>query len=147
MIIYFIIALGAVWLLQSIFGFLQIRHFNRTFAAYRCMGRVAVGRKTGLFRAGTVVLFVIDKRNKILKASKMQGVTVFSRIKPLKGFEGKYLLKIGQAELVRHDRLTRLAIEDALKTFDIITKGGDVPQKKTRLQKLMSFQIKKRGEL
>ena len=77
----------------------------------------------------------------------MQGVTVFSRIRPLKGFEGKYLLKIGQAELVRHDRLTRLAIEDALKTFDIITKGGDVPQKKTRLQKLMSFQIKKRGEI
>ncbi|MCY7773625.1 DJ-1 family glyoxalase III [Bacillus licheniformis] len=75
------------------------------------------------------------------------GVTVFSRIRPLKGFEGKYLLKIGQAELARHDRLTRLAIEDALRTFDIITKGGDVPQKKTRLQKLMSFQIKKRGEI
>ncbi|MDI5790103.1 transcriptional regulator GutM [Bacillus licheniformis] len=50
--------------------------FNRTFAAYRRIGRVAVGRKTGLLRAGTVVLFVIDKRNKF-EGIKMQGVTVF----------------------------------------------------------------------
>ncbi|MBS4162373.1 transcriptional regulator, partial [Klebsiella pneumoniae] len=131
MIIYFIIALGIAWLLQSVLGFWQIRHFNRTFAEYRRMGRVAVGRRTGLFRAGTVVLFVIDKRNKIIQASKMQGVTVLSRIRPLKGFEGKYLPKIGQSDLASHDRLTRLAIQDALRTFSIITKGADVPPKKS----------------
>ncbi|MFN2744540.1 transcriptional regulator GutM [Bacillus sp. z60-18] len=146
MIIYFIIALGLAWLLQSIFGFWQIRHFNRTFAEYRRLGRVAVGKRTGLFRAGTVVLFVIDKRNKILKASKMQGVTVFSRVRPLPGFEGKYLLKIGPEELAPHDRLTKMAIEDALRTFDIVTKGGDIPPKKTPLQKLMNLYTKKRGE-
>ncbi|MEC1500593.1 transcriptional regulator GutM [Bacillus sonorensis] len=147
MIIYFIIALGIAWLLQSVLGFWQIRHFNRTFAEYRRMGRVAVGRRTGLFRAGTVVLFVIDKRNKIIQASKMQGVTVFSRIRPLKGFEGKYLPKIGQSDLASHDRLTRLAIQDALRTFSIITKGGDVPPKKSLFQKLFNLQIKKRGEI
>ncbi|KAA6450902.1 transcriptional regulator GutM [Bacillus swezeyi] len=147
MIFYFIIAIGLAWLFQSIFGFWQIRHFNQTFAEYRKLGRVAVGRRTGLFRAGTVVLFVIDKRNKILRASKMQGVTVFSRIRPLKGFEGKYLLKIGPDDLSPHDRLTRLAIEDALRTFDIITKGGDIPPKKSLLQKIMSVHTKKRGEI
>ncbi|MDA1476640.1 transcriptional regulator GutM [Bacillus changyiensis] len=137
MIIYLILALGLAWLFQSIFGFWQIRHFNQKFAEYRRLGRVAIGRRTGLFRAGTVVMFVIDQRNKIIQASKMQGVTVFSRVKPLKGFEGKYLLKIGQDDLARHDRLTRIAIEDALKTFNIVTKGGDVPQKKTWLQKIL----------
>lgn len=145
MIIYFIIALGIAWLLQSVLGFWQIRHFNQKFAEYRRLGRVAVGRRTGLFRAGTVVLFVIDKRNKIIQASKMQGVTVFSRIRPLKGFEGKFLPKIGQADLAPHDRLTRLAIQDALKTFSIVTKGGDVPPKKSSLQRLLT--TKRRGEI
>ena len=76
----------------------------------------------------------------------MQGVTVFSRIRPLKGFEGKYLLKIGQAELARHDRLTRLAIEDALRTFDIITKGVMFRRRKHGF-KTDELSNQKRGEI
>lgn len=96
----------------------------------RTLGRVAIGKKTGAFRAGTVVMFAIDKRNKIIKAAKMQGVTVFSRVRDLKGFEGKYLLKISEEDFKSIDKLTKLAIADALRSYDIISKGGELRVKK-----------------
>ncbi|MBS4207329.1 transcriptional regulator GutM [Bacillus sp. FJAT-50079] len=130
MIWYLIILVGIAWLVQSILGFLQIRHFNKKYAEMRSMGRVAIGKRTGKLRAGTVVMFCIDKRNKILKAAKMQGVTVFSRVRDLKGFEGKYLLKISEEDFKGVDQLTRLAIADALRSYDIISKGGELKVKK-----------------
>lgn len=96
----------------------------------RSMGRVAIGKRTGMLRAGTVVMFCIDKRNKILKAAKMQGVTVFSRVRDLKGFEGKYLLKISEEDFNGVDKLTKLAIADALRSYDIISQGGELKVKK-----------------
>lgn len=130
MVVYLIILIGAAWLVQSIFGFLQIKHFNKRYAEMRSLGRVAIGKKTGAFRAGTVVMFAIDKRNKIIKASKMQGVTVFSRVRDLKGFEGKYLLKISEEDFKGIDKLTKLAIADALRSYDIISNGGELRVKK-----------------
>lgn len=130
MILYLILLIGAAWLVQSLLGFMQIKHFNKKYTEMRSMGRVAIGKKTGVFRAGTVVMFAIDKRNKILKAAKMQGVTVFSRVKDLKGFEGKYLLKISEEDFKGVDKLTRLAIADALRSYDIIAQGGELRVKK-----------------
>jgi glucitol operon activator protein len=130
MVVYLIILIGAAWLVQSIFGFIQIKHFNKRYAEMRSLGRVAIGKKTGAFRAGTVVMFAIDKRNKIIKAAKMQGVTVFSRVRDLKGFEGKYLLKISEEDYKGIDKLTKLAIGDALRSYDIISKGGELRVKK-----------------
>jgi glucitol operon activator protein len=130
MVVYLIILIGAAWLVQSIFGFIQIKHFNKRYAEMRSLGRVAIGKKTGAFRAGTVVMFAIDKRNKIIKAAKMQGVTVFSRVRDLKGFEGKYLLKISEEDYKGIDKLTKLAIADALRSYDIISKGGELRVKK-----------------
>lgn len=126
----FIIMIGIAWLLQSVFGFLQIKHFNTKYSELRRLGRVAIGKKTGMFRAGTVVMFAIDSRNNILKAAKMQGVTVFSRVRELKGFEGKNLLKISDADYKSINKLTKYAIEDALKSYDTISKGGELRVKK-----------------
>ncbi len=126
----FIIMIGIAWLLQSVFGFLQIKHFNTKYSELRRLGRVAIGKKTGMFRAGTVVMFAIDSRNNILKAAKMQGVTVFSRVRELKGFEGKNLLKISDADYKGINKLTKYAIEDALKSYDTISKGGELRVKK-----------------
>ncbi len=98
---------------------------------------MAIGKRTGKLRAGTVVMFAIDKRNKILKAAKMQGVTVFSKVKDLNGFEGKYLLKISDEDFKGHDKLTQLAIADALKSYDIISKGGELQVKKGWIDYIM----------
>lgn len=144
MLIYLIILIGASWLMQSVFGFLQIRHFNRKYAEMRKLGRVAIGRKTAMFKAGTVVMFAIDRQNKIMKASKMQGVTVLSRVKPLKGFEGKNFLKLEEGDFHKVNKLTRLAIEDALNSYHIIAKGGELKVKKGWLDVVFSRKIKTR---
>jgi glucitol operon activator protein len=91
---------------------------------------VTIGKRTGMFLAGTVVMFVIDKRNNILKVAKMQGVTVFSRIKYMSGFEGKNLLKITESDYKHVNKLTKLAIQDALNNYHIISKGGELKVKK-----------------
>lgn len=137
MLLYLIIAVGAAWLVQSVLGFYQIKHFNQKFGEMRAKGRVAIGKKTGLFKAGTVVMFAIDRANNILQASKMQGVTIFSRVRDLKGFEGKNLLKLTEADLSKVDKLTRLAIEDALNSYHIIAKGGELRVKRGLIERLI----------
>lgn len=137
MLLYLIIAVGAAWLVQSVLGFYQIKHFNQKYGEMRAKGRVAIGKKTGLFRAGTVVMFAIDRANNILQASKMQGVTIFSRVRDLKGFEGKNLLKLSEEDLSKVDKLTRLAIEDALKSYHIIAKGGELQVKRGLIERLI----------
>ncbi|KGE19051.1 transcriptional regulator GutM [Paenibacillus wynnii] len=137
MTIYLIVFVGLSWLLQSMLGLGQVRNFNRRYAELRSMGRVAIGKRTGKFRAGTLVMFVINRDNVILKAVKMQGVTVFSRVRDMKGFEGKILPELSESDLTQVNALTRIAIKDALSNFDIITKGGELQIKKTWLEKLI----------
>lgn len=138
MLWYVIILIGFSWLLQSIFGFLQIKHFNKKYAELRKLGRVAIGKRTGVFKSGTVVMFAIDPKNNILKATKMQGVTVLSRVRNLKGFEGKNLLHLSEEDFHKVNKLTRLAIEDALNSYHIISKGGELKVKKGWIDLLLS---------
>ena len=137
MILYVIVLVGIAWLIQSVLGFYQIRHFNKKYAEMRRLGRVAIGKRTGLFRAGTVVLFAIDRKNTILKAARMQGVTIFSRVRNLKGFEGKNFLRLDGADFSGLDKLTRLAVEDALNSYHIIAKGGELKVRKTFIERLI----------
>lgn len=138
MLWYVILLIGLSWLLQSFFGFMQIKHFNKKYAEMRQLGRVAIGKKTGLFKAGTVVMFAIDRKNNILTAAKMQGVTVLSRVRTLKGFEGKNLLHLGEEDFHKVNKLTRLAIEDALNSYHVISKGGELKVKKGWIDLLLS---------
>lgn len=135
---YVLILAGFSWLLQSILGFLQIKHFNKKYTELRKLGRVAIGKKTGLIKAGTVVMFAIDRRNNILRASRMQGTTVLSRVRNLNGFEGKNFLNLGEEDLYRVNKLTRLAIEDALNSYHILAKGGELKVKKGWIDLLVS---------
>lgn len=135
---YVLILVGFSWLLQSILGFLQIKHFNKKYTELRKLGRVAIGKKTGLIKAGTVVMFAIDRKNNILRASRMQGTTVLSRVRNLNGFEGKNFLNLGEEDLYRVNKLTRLAIEDALNSYHILAKGGELKVKKGWIDLLVS---------
>ncbi|MFD1775777.1 transcriptional regulator GutM [Paenibacillus rhizophilus] len=134
---FIIIVIALSWLLQSVLGFLQIRHFNRHYTELRRIGRVAIGKKTGRFRAGTVVMLAIDSHGNILKAAKMQGVTVFSRVRSLKGLEGKPLPKLEEGDLAGFDKLTKGAIRDAMSSYKIISNGGELKLKKTWIERLI----------
>ncbi|MCE7792923.1 transcriptional regulator GutM [Salipaludibacillus sp. CUR1] len=137
MLIYLIILIGLAWLVQSFFGFLQIRHFNRHFVEMRREGKVAVGRRRGFLRAGTVVMLGVNTRKEIIDARKMQGVTVLSKVRPMKGIVGKNITKLKETDIKQYDVLTAASIQDAVAQYKtVVLQGGEVHEKPSLFKRI-----------
>lgn len=121
-----LITVGIAFLLQGLFGFFQMRHLTNEFLNLRRKGKVAFGRKSGGFRAGAIVMFLIDEDGTILEGKKLEGTTAFARVKPLEGFEGRYIGSLTRADgPARHKNLCK-AIEDAALTYRKYTAGEEI---------------------
>lgn len=129
--------MGGAFLIQHLFGFFQIKHFTNEYVKLRKLGKVAIGRRPGKIRSGTIVMFAINNGGKIIQAKKIQGVTIFSRVKDLKGFEGKFLKKLTQDDMSHCNKLLQEAIKDAIKTYEIVSNGGVIEDKPSPLRSLM----------
>ena len=51
----------AAFLIQGVLSMVQMKHFSDEFVKLRRQGRVAIGRKSGGFHAGAIVMFLIDE--------------------------------------------------------------------------------------
>lgn len=123
-----LIVLGIImWILNFIFGMIQIKDFNKNYSRLRRKGRVAIGKKRGYLQAGTVVMFLIDDRGNILHSVKMHGVSVFARFKSFNGLEGINLGDITQNILGDYNKYIRYAILDAVNNYNTF-KGGDAKE-------------------
>ena len=69
--------------------------------------------QVGKITKGTIVLIKINDEGNIIETRKMQGLTVFARIKSFKGLENKNLAKISEDDLSNFNKLLKLAINDA----------------------------------
>ena len=118
-----IITVGIAFLLQGLLGFFQMKHLTNEFLELRRKGKVAFGRKSGGFRAGAVVMFLIDDDGTIREGRKLEGTTAFARVKPLEGFEGRYIGSLTQADGPDHHKNLCRAIEDAALTYRKYTAG------------------------
>ncbi|WP_053218242.1 transcriptional regulator GutM [Virgibacillus senegalensis] len=124
-----LIIMAAVgFVVQYLLGLLQIKNFTKNYTQLREKGRVAIGRRPAIIKAGTLVLLQLNNKNVIEDARYMQGVTVFSKFKPLKGLEGMKLRKLGESDLKSYNKLLAKAILDAQNTFHIIQSGGEIAQ-------------------
>ena len=151
MIIFGLFALAA-YAVQIILGLKQIKHFNSIYRQLRRLGRVAIGRRSGKIRAGT-----IDKDGKVLAAKKMQGITMAARFKDMSDYIGQDIHYFDSYNpLIRKEnKLLRIAIEDARAVF-LKTEAGiykespkQTPLLDIRLQTkflLSRFKLKKRHE-
>ncbi|HFI0934402.1 TPA: transcriptional regulator GutM [Streptococcus suis] len=128
--------LGAVvilaYVLQIIFGLKQLKHFNTTYSELRKKGRVAIGRRAGKIKAGTIVMFTVDKSGKVLDARRMQGVTVAARFKTMPDYIGQdiHYFDTYNPLIRKENKLLQIAIEDAREVF-LRTEAGnyeDVPK-------------------
>lgn len=130
-IIFGVFCMGA-YLLQILLGLKQLKDFNATYGQLRRLGRVAIGRRSGKVRSGTIVLFAIDKGGKILAAKKMQGVTVLARFKDLPAYIGQdiHYLDTYNPLVRKENKLLQIAIEDAREVFLRVEAGvyKDVPK-------------------
>lgn len=126
----------AMFALQAVLSSIQMRHFSNEFMKLRRQGQVVCGRQAGGFHAGAIVLFRIDKDGTICTARKLMGVTCFARVKPLKGFEGKYVGGLTQDDLPKYGKNLRKAILDARNTYNKYIAGEPIPEPPTPFQKL-----------
>lgn len=130
-IVFGLFCVGA-YLLQIVFGMRQLKHFNQTYAQLRKLGRVAIGRRAGKIKSGTIVLFAVDKSGKVLAAKKMQGVTVLATFKDMPAYIGQDIHYFDRYNpLVRSEnKLLQIAIEDAREVFLRVEAGTyeDVPK-------------------
>ncbi|MFB6803314.1 transcriptional regulator GutM [Peribacillus butanolivorans] len=131
------IFIAGAFVVQMGLGFLQIKHFSKAYAELRSIGKVAIGKKPGKIRAGTIVLFVVSDSGEILKAKKMQGVTVMAKVKSLHGFENKNIQTLQEKDMAHCNKLIKLAILDAVNTYKIIMSGGVIPEKNSLFKRMM----------
>ncbi|KAF1305741.1 transcriptional regulator GutM [Candidatus Enterococcus willemsii] len=107
------------YILQVLFGMKQIKHFNQTYQELRRKGKVAIGRRAGKVKAGTIILFAVDEHGNILDARKMQGVTVLAKFHPLPAYIGEDIHYMDKYHpMVRKEnKLIQQAMENAREIY------------------------------
>lgn len=103
------------YICQIMLGLKQIKHFNQVYAGLRKQGKVAIGRRPGKIKSGTIAMFAIDQKGNILDAKVMQGVTVVAKFKDKVNYIGENINSLTQThrKVQKENRLTQAAILDA----------------------------------
>ncbi|MGX7196813.1 transcriptional regulator GutM [Enterococcus olivae] len=118
-------AAGA-YLLQILLGMQQIKHFNQVYQEMKRMGKVAIGRRSGRVKAGTIVLFAVAKDGTILDARKIQGVTVLAKFRPLPNYVNEDIHYIDKYHpfVRKENKLMQQAMENAREIFLRVEAGN-----------------------
>lgn len=133
---FLIICFGIAFLLQYILTFAQMKSFTAHYSKLRRRGRVAIGKIKGGFNAGCIAMFAIDQKGIILEGRYMQGVTVFARVKELKGFEGKEVGTLTKTDCKNLAKPLTKAVLEASSNYNVIMGGGKVVEPLSPLQRL-----------
>ncbi|MEH7120180.1 transcriptional regulator GutM [Neobacillus vireti] len=131
------IFMAGAFIFQMVLGYLQIKHFSKAYAELRRIGKVAIGKKPGKIRSGTIVMFAVTNSGKILKAKKIQGVTVMAKVQDMPGFEDKNIRTLEEKDLAQYNKLLKLAILDAVHNYKVIMSGGEIPEKNSLFKRMM----------
>lgn len=132
----FAAVIGIAFVIQFILSSFQMKNFANEFAKLRRKGRVVVGRKSGGFHAGAIVMFLIDDNGLILEAKKLEGTTFLARMKDFPGFEGIYVRDLSKEMVPKSHKNLRKAVEDAALTYRKYTAGEEIPTPPSPFQKV-----------
>lgn len=129
MIVLGIFALGA-YLLQILFAIKQMKNFNLTYQKLRRQGKVAIGRRAGRIKAGTIVMFSVDKEGTIIGSEKMQGVTVLAKFKSISQFNQQNIhdLTIENELVQKENKLTQQTILNARDIYLRVEAGNYIEE-------------------
>ncbi|MBR0396863.1 MAG: transcriptional regulator GutM [Eubacterium sp.] len=121
---------------QGLLSAIQMKHFTNEFLKMRRKGKVACGRKSGGFRAGAIVMFQIDDHGIVKEAKKLEGITFMARVKPMEGFEGRYIGDLTEADADKTHKNLGKAIADAALSYRKFTAGEIIPEPPTPFEKV-----------
>lgn len=130
------ICLACGYLIQCFFGLHQIKDFTKNYNVLKSQGRVAIGRVSGVLRAGAISMFAIDDSGVILDGSYMMGVTIFAKFKSFSNFNGENIADLKEEKFMHLAKPLRKCILDAVTNYNIYTAGGEIPEKLSPFQKV-----------
>lgn len=76
------------YIAQVVLSYYQLLNFRKTMASMARKGKIAVGRKKGIFK-GKAVILLISENGIILEAQGLKGTTVFARLKKISEWENR----------------------------------------------------------
>lgn len=121
------ICFALVYVSNTVLALVQSRNYTATYTALKHRGRVAIGKKKGLVTTGAIVMFLIDEHGTIVEGTRLTGITVLARFRPLAEFDGLRLATISATGDRRFTRSVRRAIENARDNY-LRWKAGQIPQ-------------------
>lgn len=112
-----LIFIFGMWMLQGILAYFQIRHFRKTLNEMKKQGRVLIGQEKGKLSAGSIVILVIDKYNRVINAKEMRGMTVFDKFRTRNEFINKTIDELKEELPHMKDKKISLALKKAIEQF------------------------------
>jgi DNA-binding transcriptional regulator of glucitol operon len=79
----FLVLLVIAWTLQGVSSFWQARRFYGRIQQMRTLGRSAVGVAGSIYRTKAYGVLAVDKQNRIVRAEKLTGFTIFAQLRPV----------------------------------------------------------------
>lgn len=109
-----ILLAALMWLLQIIFGWLQISAFNRAFMQISQKGKIITGRNSGRFSPKSVIVLALDEQQKVVDSLQMKGLSIFARPQPLSSVIGLSVTQIQPEKIFPKDKKSQFALKIAL---------------------------------
>ena len=119
------LVIGLAFVIQFVLSSFQMKNFNNEFVRLRRKGKVAIGRKSGGFHAGAIVMFRIDEKGIIQESRKIEGTT----------FQGRYVGDLSVNDVGKSHKNLRKAVEDAALTYKKYMAGEEIAQPPSNFQK------------
>jgi glucitol operon activator protein len=121
-----LIGFAVLYVAQLFLALKQAKNYTTTYATMRRKGRVAIGKKKGLFTAGAIVMFQLDDQDAIVAGTRLKGVTVLSRFQDFLLFDGLPLAEVDAHDDRRFSRSLRDAIDNARDNL-LYSRTGRIP--------------------
>lgn len=119
-----LLAFVAAWMVQSFGVWLQMQHYQKTFADLRAQwtdGLMGAGAAPGRLGKGVIVLMVVNPDGIVRKTCMMQGRSVFTKFKDRSEFDGLSISDVkSRAQAAAYERNVGNAIVKAIEQIEKI---------------------------
>jgi len=116
-----LLLLGAVWLLQAIGTWLQMRHYREVMGSIHerwTDGYMGVGNARSSLGRGVILILVVGPDDTVRDLLVMEGRSVFAKFSRLDQFQGRDVGSLLENEAFATQRGRRQALEQAIQQIE-----------------------------
>jgi glucitol operon activator protein len=116
-----LLLLGAVWLLQAVGTWLQMRHYREVMGSIGDRwddGFMGVGNARASLGRGVILMLVLGPDDTVRDLLVMEGRSVFAKFKRLEQFQGRNISSLLEDESFTAQRGRKQALEQAIQQIE-----------------------------